>query len=539
MVSSRWPRRRRRARGSSIRCSRSRCRTPRSRMPAIRSSCAWSTSTATATAMWSKPWTCASRRAPPAIPKCCDLSETGPNTGVFVGYVPTAHQRRVGRLRAAGRAQCRARCHLRGPHATTATRRRPTRWSIRTAWCSIRRPVCRSTARACASSTPPPALPATVFGDDGVSRYPNEMVTGQTVTDQGGTQYSMPAGVFRFPLVVPGTYRLEVLPPGSYCIPFAAHDRRSADAAECAVPPAAGILRPEFHRHGRAGRGRRPAARRQRRACWCCARPPASRSPPPATSCSTRSRCRTTARSGAFNNVQIVDRFPAGARFRAGLAAPRRHAHRRSRRSPPTAPASPTRSPAWPRARRITLRYVLEYTVAMRGSKDAINTAQAFAPGNVRSNEARSLVRMNEELFSQKGFIVGRVFEGQLRGRRPRSSMASPTCASISRTAATASPMTTATSTSKASNPGTHTVQLDKLTLPEYLELAPCADRLGHAGRDYSQFAELHAGTLWRSDFVVRQKKAPEGRRGIRIHTRRCRQIRTATAWRCTKPWCA
>ena len=58
---------------------------------------------------------------------------------------------------------------------------------------------------------------------------------------------------------------------------------------------------------------------------------------------------------------------------------------------------------------------------------------------------------------------------------------------------------------------GTHTVQLDKLTLPEYLELAPCADRMGHAGREYSQFADLRAGTLWRSDFVVRQKAAPKG----------------------------
>jgi hypothetical protein len=62
-------------------------------------------------------------------------------------------------------------------------------------------------------------LAATVFGDDGVSRYPSEMVTGQPVTDQGGTQYSMPAGVFRFPLVAPGNYRLEVLPPGNYIFP--------------------------------------------------------------------------------------------------------------------------------------------------------------------------------------------------------------------------------------------------------------------------------------------------------------------------------
>ena len=52
---------------------------------------------------------------------------------------------------------------------------------------------------------------ATVVGDDGVSSYPSEMLTGSPVTDGGGTVYTLPAGVFRFPLVAPGSYRLEVV----------------------------------------------------------------------------------------------------------------------------------------------------------------------------------------------------------------------------------------------------------------------------------------------------------------------------------------
>ena len=154
------------------------------------------------------------------------------------------------------------------------------------------------------------------------------------------------------------------------------------------------------------------------------------------------------------------------------------------------------------------MRYVVEFTVAMRGMKDAINTAQAFAPGNVRSNEARSLVRMNEELFSQKGFIVGRVFEG--------------TCDSDGREDAGVAGVRVYLEDGRYGvtdengrfhfeglEPGTHTVQLDKLTLPEYLELAPCADRMGHAGRDYSQFAELRA----RHVVAQRLRAAPEGAR--------------------------
>ena len=59
----------------------------------------------------------------------------------------------------------------------------------------------------------------TVFGDDGVSTYPAEMVTGAAVTDAGGTVYTLPAGVFRFPLVPLGAYRIEVVPPAGHAFP--------------------------------------------------------------------------------------------------------------------------------------------------------------------------------------------------------------------------------------------------------------------------------------------------------------------------------
>src|SRR6185503_4724730 len=133
-----------------------------------------------------------------------------------------------------------------------------------------------------------------------------------------------------------------------------------------------------------------------------------------------------------------------------------------------------------------------------------------FAPGNVRSNEARSLVRMNEELFSEKGFIVGRVFEGTCDqdGREDAGLAGIRVYLEDGRYGVTDE---NGRFHFEGLEPGTHAVQLDKLTLPEYLELAPCADRMGHAGRDYSQFAELRPGTLWRSDFVVRQKAAPKG----------------------------
>ena len=354
-----------------------------------------------------------------------------------------------------------------------------------------------------------------MFGDDGVSRYPNEMVIGQPVTDQGGTQYSLPAGVFRFPLVAPGNYRLEVLPPGNYNFPS---QRTVADLQT--LPNAPFRLQPgsfgqNFVVSARAGGGRGRAARRQQRCCVL-----------------RKTAGQQIATTGDFvqytltlENTSEDGRLHRGGRGRPAArrrAIPRRfaasqwHAHRRSRAGRRRQLRSPTCTRNWPPGSRITLRYVVEFTIAMRGMKDAINTAQAIAPGNVRSNEARALVRMNEELFSQKGFIVGRVFEG--------------TCESDGREDFGVANVRVYLEDGRYGitdenghfhfeglEPGTHTVQLDKFTLPEYLELAPCADRMGHAGRDYSQFAELRPGTLWRSDFVLRQKAAPQRRRAIRI----------------------
>lgn len=61
--------------------------------------------------------------------------------------------------------------------------------------------------------------PAQVFGDDGVSAYPSSVVTGQSVTDAGGTTYSFPPGDYRFPFVAPGSYRLVFEPPAPFTAP--------------------------------------------------------------------------------------------------------------------------------------------------------------------------------------------------------------------------------------------------------------------------------------------------------------------------------
>ncbi len=61
--------------------------------------------------------------------------------------------------------------------------------------------------------------PAIVYGDDGISRYPATVVSGQAVTDSSGRIYPAQRGRYRFPLAPPGTYFLKVTPPTDYSAP--------------------------------------------------------------------------------------------------------------------------------------------------------------------------------------------------------------------------------------------------------------------------------------------------------------------------------
>ncbi|MEJ0084480.1 MAG: OmpA family protein [Pseudomonadota bacterium] len=435
------------------------------------------------------------------------LSETGANTGVFVGYIATAANSAASdcALQVERNAQIDA-TYVDPTDSTDAAQADALVDPYGLVFDSqTGQPIDGARVRLVDNAT---GLAAAVFGDDGVSRYPGEMVTGQPVTDQGGTQYSLPPGVFRFPLVAPGSYRLEVLPPGSYTFPSqrTIPDLQTLTGAPyrlqpgsfgqpfiTTAAPAVAVDLP-LDPNGESLVLRKSAGQRI------------------ATTgdfVQYTLSLKNNSESGAFVNVQVADHLPSGARYRPG-----------SLRLDGVAIADPVLSadgatftytqPRIEPGATIELRYVLEFTIAMRGARDAINTAQAFAPGNVRSNEARVLVRMNDELFTQKGFIVGRVFEGAC-DRDGREDNGVPNVRVYLEDGRYGVTDENGHFHFEGLDPGTHTVQLDQLTLPDYLELAPCTDRMNHAGRDYSQFAELHPGTLWRSDFVLRQKAAPQG----------------------------
>lgn len=63
---------------------------------------------------------------------------------------------------------------------------------------------------------------ATVFAEDGVTPWPSSVISGQAIVDGAGRSVPMGPGEFWFPLTTQGRYRLSVEPPAPYTAPSAA-----------------------------------------------------------------------------------------------------------------------------------------------------------------------------------------------------------------------------------------------------------------------------------------------------------------------------
>jgi len=59
-------------------------------------------------------------------------------------------------------------------------------------------------------------LRATVFGVDGYSTFPADVVSGDDIMDSAGLVYESDQGEFSYPVVEPGVYRIEVEPPEGF-----------------------------------------------------------------------------------------------------------------------------------------------------------------------------------------------------------------------------------------------------------------------------------------------------------------------------------
>jgi len=349
-------------------------------------------------------------------------------------------------------------------------------------------------------------LPAAVFGDDGVSTFPSTVSSGGVVMDSGGTNYAFPPGGFRFPLVAPGTYRLQVVPPATHTFPSSV-----PDAALQLLPGAPYVLGP----------GSRGNDFPVPIGPIVTVDVPVDTANPSGAFTLVKRAGRATAGPGEFvpytllagapngsagQPAFIEDRLPPGFRFErgslriGGLPAP------------DPAVTADGRTLSIPlgvlaAGAQVEVRYVARLGAGVRGGK-AVNEAIVRA-GILSSNAARATMLVVADLLSERATLVGRVLEGSCADPRDvahkgvagvRIFLEDGTSVVTDELGRFHFPLVSA---------DTHVAQLDMQTLPDGLTPAAC-EGSRFAGRAYSQFVEPQRGSLWRTDFFL--ERAPTAR---------------------------
>ncbi|MGB5336075.1 MAG: OmpA family protein [Woeseiaceae bacterium] len=442
------------------------------------------------------------------------LSETGLDTGVFSGYVPLGSG-----------APIPGDCVLRGPPTSgiTVAYVDPVDSTDTAQASAILDPVQRvfesRTGTVISGSTIEivdalTGLPATVYGNDGISQFPSSIVSGGTVTDSSGTSYVFGPGEYRFPVVPDGDYRLLVTPPANYIAPSAASiaELQSLPGAPYALSPAS--FGNQFTKSGDLSFAidipldpLSSALFLQKRTLTTVASP--------GDFVRYELLLENASSTGVANDIRIVDQLPPGLRFVPG-----------SVQIDGADAADPFIGPdhrvlefsvtTLPIAGRTQIFYVVE-VIGGQSDKELVNTATAFAAGGLVSNESTALIRLTEDLFRTTATLVGRVLEADCS----QSSFGEEQGVANIRVYLEDGRYAVTDAGGRyhfeGLTPGTHVAQLDTFTVPAYLDVIGCGDTPGYAGRADSQFVKLSRGSLKRADFFVRRKPRPQGRIDIEM----------------------
>jgi uncharacterized repeat protein (TIGR01451 family) len=429
------------------------------------------------------------------------VTETGPSTGVFVGYLPTTRTPNPAnncQISVSSKSRLSASyVDVYGGEPIVADAALVDPFGV-VFDSSTGNPINGATVTIIDVAT---GQPAKVFCPDSLTPYPSSMVTGVPFNACGGV-IDLPTGNYQFPLVAAGTYRLQVTPPSGYSFASAVSTDKLQALAGAPFTIIAGSRGENF---------------------FISAGPAViidvPLDPVAAQLQITKSASKSVVAVGEFvpytltirneggrqpaRAVRIDDKLPAGFRFRAGsarlndkvVADPSMSADGRTLSFNVGDIASNAT---------VTLKYVAEVTVEARPGK-AENIASAV--GGVASNTARASVVVQDDLMRTRAILMGRVIIGSC-DETVANDKDGLVGARILLEDGTYI-LTDKEGRWHADNirAGTHVVQLDLESLPQDYEVMACEKNARFAGRAYSQFVNLQPGSLWRADFHV-QKKA-------------------------------
>ncbi len=424
------------------------------------------------------------------------LVETGPNTGVFAGYIQTVPQTATpilydGRLSATDSAQLVASYQEASDRSIVLTASALVDPTGRVFDSTSGLPVNGATVTLLDAT----GNPATVLGDDGVSIFPATVTTGATAIDSSGRHYDFPPGAYRFPLIPPGSYRLKITPPANYQAPSSVPDSilqslagepfnlSPASRGETFTVNPGPIVRVDIPVDPMA------------KGLWI-----------------QKLAGKTTAAVGDFvpfllqvtnvnpnqvtTGVVVTDVLPPGLRYRQGSLRLNGLVAANPLISPDGAVLQIPVGDMQPSAT-IQISYVTEVGVGVQPGT-VINLAYAQG-GGIRSNNATASVQITQDFFSSRSFLMGTVTAG------PCGTEGSGVGGARIFLENGTYVVTDKKGMFHFENvlPGTHVVQLDVDSLPEGYQVIACEENDRFAGRAFSQFVDLQGGTLWRTDFRV------------------------------------
>lgn len=349
---------------------------------------------------------------------------------------------------------------------------------------------------------------AHVTGRDGVSSFPSSVTSGQSVTDSSGATYSASAGAFLLPQVPAGRYRLQVVPPAGY--------RYASTATQAALQQLAGapyVLGPASFEQTFTLASTQPIG-------FDIPLDPISSSLFVQKTASVNVAAvgdmiqftvavENSDKVGVAQAVRLVDTLPQGFRYVKGSA--------RIGTGKAADPQIATNGQQLQfdlgnidKSSQLQLTYVTEVTAATPLGA-SINRAQGLADGGTASNIATAQVEIRNELMQDVNTVIGRVLVGcdsheGLAGVRVLMEDGSYVVSDKD-----------GRFHFQAVKNGTHVVQLDTDSLPQGYATDDCERNTRFAGRSYSQFVELHGGALWRADFQVRRLPPPSGHVAVQL----------------------
>ena len=350
--------------------------------------------------------------------------------------------------------------------------------------------------------------PAAAYSDDGVSSYPSTVVSGQSARDGAGRVHDFRAGEFRFPFLRPGTYRYDVQPPAGYAAPS-----KASDLALQALPGAPFTLLTPGSRGEPFALDNQPSQRvdvpvdPQAVALWV--QKSANREVA-GVGDAVAYEIAVTNTSGAVGApaVRAVDRLPAGFRYRRGSA----QANGAPLADPVASSDGQTLTFALgdlAAASTVTVRFLTLVGAAAQVGATAVNRASAATANGGTSNQATASVRIGDDFFSARSFILGRVTAGDCNQAEGVGTAAVAGVRVVLEDGTFAITDKKGLYHFEGVRPGLHVVQMDLDSLPAGWAPVSCTRNDRFAGRSFSQFVEVAGQTAWRADFHLKAPPPP------------------------------